>query len=149
MIVFVFQCVSRWEVPFVSQHEHQRMHWCGYYGVCLHMGDKPCVCVSLKFDDSACHEAPIVPMSSAESLAAAQGCCSYGRHMNIWNWDRQELACCCTADNMQSSTTRTSVSSPRCCHGARNCICNNTCRQGLWETPSNCSRLCSFMIMCN
>lgn len=125
--------------PREKSHLYHCMYICVYICVhttvcmCLHVCDK--VCVFLNFDDSACYEATVMSVNSVECLAAAQCCCSHGRHMvceqHIWDWDRQGLACSCTIDNMPSSTICTSLFIISLLSWSSNCICNNTYGHGL------------------
>lgn len=111
--------------------------------VCILECARACTCVIkcasfFKCDDSTCCKATIMSVNSAEWLAAAQGCCSDGRHMDckqhIWDRDRQGLACSSTIDDMPSSTTWTPILIISLLSWSSNCICNNTCGHGLWET---------------
>lgn len=64
---------------------------------------------------------PSCPLAAQERLAAAQAVVHMEETQaaNIWEWDRQGLACSCTIDNMPSSTTCAPLSSSHCCHGAQ------------------------------
>lgn len=129
MITFMFQCASQCEVPFVSLHVHLRMHLCTHYvSTSLHV----CGIKSVLFGNvMTLRVMQSLSCPLTECLAAAQGCCSHGRHMDceqhIWGWDRQGLACSCTIHNMPSSTTCTPPFVISLLSWSSNCICNNTC----------------------